>query len=83
MQPITPTQIRLILEVTDSLGLHREAIVIPLAREGNGHLERTAGSKIQIIAPEGEAFDSWLSALTGQIGRLDLNGILRADDGED
>lgn len=83
MQPITPSQIRRILEVTDALGIHREAITIPLAREGAGRLERIAGPRIQITAPEGNGFDSWLSALTGQISGLDLDGILRADEEEE
>ena len=83
MQPITPSQIRRILEVTDALDIHREAVTIPLARQGTGRLERIAGPRIQITAPEGDGFDSWLSALTGQITGLDLEGILRTDDEDD
>ncbi|MDZ4805508.1 MAG: hypothetical protein SGI90_11670 [Candidatus Eisenbacteria bacterium] len=83
MEPITPAQIRRILEVTDALCIHREAVTIPLAREGSGRLERVAGSKIQITAPEGGIFESWLAALAGQIGGLDLSGVLRTDDGEE
>ncbi|TPW16867.1 MAG: hypothetical protein FD129_594 [bacterium] len=80
MQPITPTQVRRILEVTDGLRIHREAVVIPLGRVGEGGLERTAGSKLQITAPEGSLFEPWLADLADRIAAIDLSGVLRTDD---
>ena len=78
MQPITPAQIRRILEVTDALGIHREGVVIPLAREGTGAIDRD-GEKVVITAPEGEAFESWLIGLAETLGESDLTGVPRLD----
>ena len=82
MRPITPAQVRRILEVTDALGIHREASVIPLGSEGDGGIEKIARAKIQITAPEGTDFDSWLAALAGRIQAMDLAGVQRTDDDE-
>jgi hypothetical protein len=81
MQPITPAQVRRILEVTDSLGIDREGVVIPLAREGTGAIERDA-EKIVITAPEGEAFDAWLVGLAETLSEADLSGVPRIDPDE-
>lgn len=81
MQAITPRQVQQILAVTDRLGLHREAVVIPLAREGAGSLSVTPRRKLEIVAAEGPAFDDWLTALPAAIAGLDLTGVMRA--GED
>ena len=82
MQPITPAQIRRILEITDSLGIHREAVVIPLAREGTGAIDRD-GAKLVITAPEGDAFEGWLNGLGDTLGLADLEGVLRVEPDED
>ena len=57
MKPLTPSQIRRILEVTDAAGIHREAVVIPLAGEGAGAIERIERNRIQITAPESGLLD--------------------------
>lgn len=80
MQPITPRQVQQILAVTDRLGLHREAVAIPLGREGAGSLAVTTRRKVEIVAPEGPGFEEWLAGLPGAIGRLDLTGVMRADE---
>ena len=80
MEPITPRQVQQILAVTDRLGLHREAVVIPLGREGAGGLVVTPRRKLEITAPEGPGFEEWLARLPDQVARLDLAGVLRADD---
>jgi hypothetical protein len=82
MIPITPTQIRRILEVTDGLGIHREAITIPLAREGPGAVA-VRGRKIEITAPADVPFDAWLEHLPQVIETLDLSNIQRIDPDED
>lgn len=80
MQPITPRQVQQILAATDRLGLHREAVIIPLGREGGGRLTVTPRGKLEIVAPEGPGFDDWLAGLPAAIGRLDLTGVLRTDE---
>jgi len=82
MKPITPAEIRRILETTDSLGLHRESIVVPLAKEGAGLVRLISRGRIEITAPADVSVEEWLEDLPGQIGRLDLAGVRRVDSGE-
>jgi len=71
------TEILRILAVTDALGLHREAIVIPLYNSGTGGL-RLRGAKLEITAP-GDGFEAWLAALPGALGAFpDLPKVRRA-----
>ena len=79
---MTPALVRRILEITDRLGLHREAVVIPLAREGAGNLVVTPRRKLEITAPEGADLEAWLAGLPARIEALDLAGVMRADDDE-
>ena len=71
MQVVGPAEIRRILEITDALSLHREAVRIPLGPEGGGR-ERIDGGILEIVAPEND-FDSWLSGLDGRLKALDLS----------
>ena len=67
-----------ILAVTDALGLHREAIVIPLWTRGAGGF-RMRGGKLEITAPEGEAaFEPWLAGLREALKAFGLDGVRRA-----
>ena len=71
------TEILRILAVTDALGLHREAIVIPLYNSGTGGL-RLRGAKLEITAP-GDGFEAWLAALPGALQAfVDLPKVRRA-----
>lgn len=83
MIPIKPFEIRDILAVTDRLGLHREAIVIPLAREGAGALALRNGGKIEITAPAEGDWGAWLEALPEALGALDLSRVQRVDPDEE
>jgi hypothetical protein len=80
MQPIRPAEVRRILEVTDALGIHRESVVIPLAREAEGGVRRVPGPKLEITAPEGEGFDAWLAGLPIVLAGVDRTGLLTIDD---
>lgn len=80
MIPLSASEIRRLLEVTDGLGLHREAVVIPLAREGAGDVQ-AAGGKLVLAAPAA-GLEAWLAALPQLIARLDLSGIKRSDPDE-
>ena len=67
-----------ILAVTDALGLHREAIVIPLWTRASGGF-RMRGSKLEITAPEGDAaFEPWLTALPDALRDFGLDAVRRA-----
>jgi hypothetical protein len=73
-----PKEIMRILAVTDALGLHREAVVIPLYNSGTGGL-RLRGAKLEITAP-GDGFEAWLAALPDALRAFpDLPKVRRAD----
>lgn len=77
MAPISPADIRRVLEVTDRLGLHREAVVIPLGREGEGDI-RMEGKRLILTAPAAD-LDDWLDKLPTRIAGLELAGLQRSD----
>ena len=74
------TEILRILGVTDALGLHREAVVIPLYNSGTGGF-RLRGAKLEITAPgDGADFEAWLAALPAALRAFpDLPKVRRAD----
>ncbi len=78
MKGLTPPEIMQILEVTDGLGLHREAVKIPLMCVAEGSAQ-IVGTRLQIIAPETTPFDDWLSSLSEQLSGLDLSGLMQAE----
>jgi hypothetical protein len=79
MNVVTPEQMGKILAVTDSLSIHREAVVVPLGPEGLGNV-RLVNNKIEVTAPEQGDFDTWLGALPDAIANLDLTHVRRAED---
>lgn len=81
MIPISQNQIRLLLEVTDRLGIHREGVVIPLACSGDGEL-RIEGRRLVLEAPE-RGFEAWVAGLPERILSLDLGTVPRSDAAED
>ena len=79
MIPIKPAEIRLILETTDRLGIHREAVVVPLAREGSGQVALVAGSKVEITAPADLPVSEWLSRLPELVASLDISRVKKIE----
>jgi hypothetical protein len=55
--------IRRILEVTDSLGLNREWVEIPLSPESPGVVRRLTNGKLEIIVDADQPFEDWLQSL--------------------
>lgn len=78
MIPIAPAEIRAILEVTDGLLIHRESVIIPLGREGEGSFRFIPPSKLEITAPELD-FSGWLAELPGALNSLELAGLKRVE----
>lgn len=78
LQPLAPGDIRRILAVTDELGLHRESIRVPLGRRDAGSVRVTEAGQVEIVAPEGGAFEAWLAALPKTLQALDLSRVRRA-----
>jgi hypothetical protein len=60
-------QISRILELTDSLGLNREWVEIPLAPERPGIVRRLPNGKLEIIVDADRPFEEWLATLAKQI----------------
>lgn len=60
-------QISRILELTDSLGLDREWVEIPLSPERPGLVRRLSNGKLEIIVDADRPFDEWLTSLPTQI----------------
>ncbi len=60
-------QISRILELTDSLGLNREWVEIPLSPERPGLVRRLSNGKLEIVVDADRPFDDWLGGLPAQI----------------
>jgi hypothetical protein len=56
-------EIDAILEVTDRLGIHREAITIPLGPATPGRVRRGPAGKIEIVVDAERPFEEWLRTL--------------------
>jgi len=56
-----------ILGVTDSLGLNREWVEIPLSPESPGVVRRLTNGKLEIIVDADQPFDDWLETLPQHI----------------
>jgi hypothetical protein len=67
-----------ILAVTDALGFHREAVVVPLWTKGKGEIRIARGSKLEISAPAEGDFEAWLAALPAALKAMDLSAVRRA-----
>ena len=67
LQVVSFAQISRILELTDSLGLNREWVEIPLSPESPGVVRRLTNGKLEIIVDADRPFDEWLGALPQSI----------------
>jgi hypothetical protein len=56
-----------ILGVTDSLGLDREWIEIPLSPESPGVVRRLSNGKLEIVVDADQPFEDWLGSLPKHI----------------
>jgi hypothetical protein len=69
LQAVTIVEINRIFEITDRLGIHRESVVIPLARRHPGRVRRLPNGKIEIVVEEEGAFEEWLAGLEAELRR--------------
>jgi hypothetical protein len=56
------SEINKIFAVTDTLGIHREQLVIPLGT-GRGRVRRLPSGKLEIVVDAETPFDEWLKGL--------------------
>jgi hypothetical protein len=67
LQRVSFAQISRILEITDSLGLNREWVEIPLSPESPGLVRHLANGKLEIIVAADQPFEDWLELLPAHI----------------
>jgi hypothetical protein len=70
VQVVSFKQISQILELTDSLGLNREWVEIPLSPEGGGIVRTLSNGKLEIVVAADQPFETWLARLKDEIGRV-------------
>jgi hypothetical protein len=63
-------EINQIFAVTDRLGIHREAIEIPLSPESPGRVTRTPAGKFQIVVDAEVPLAEWVHTLEADLTRL-------------
>lgn len=67
LQVVSFAHISRILELTDSLGLNREWVEIPLSPEQPGFVRRLGNGKLEIVVDADRPFEEWLHSLPRQI----------------
>lgn len=70
IKALTLKEIERIFEVTDALGISREALVIPLRTEQPGRMRQIAGGKLEIVVDRDADFNLWLAGLESRIRSL-------------
>jgi len=67
LQIVRMNEITHIFAVTDRLGIHREAIEIPLGPETPGSVSRTAAGKFKIVVDAEIALTDWLRTMEAEL----------------
>ena len=70
MKAIALKEIERIFEITDALGISREALVIPLRTDSPGRVRPIAGGKVEIVVDGDADFNEWLNGLEVQLRPL-------------
>ncbi len=63
-------EINQVFAVTDRLGIHREAIEIPLSPEHPGRVTRTAAGKFLIVVDADVPMAEWVRTLEAELTKL-------------
>ena len=67
LQAVTLKEILAVFEVTDALGISREALVIPLAPGQPGRVRRLPSGKLEIVIDAETPLSEWLQILPALI----------------
>lgn len=63
LEVVTMKEIDAIFEVTDALGIHREAIVIPLGPATPGRVRKLPSGKFEIVVDAQAPIEEWVKEL--------------------
>jgi hypothetical protein len=63
LEVVTMKEIDAIFEVTDALGIHREALVIPLGPATPGRVRKLPSGKFEIIVDGQTPIEEWVKEL--------------------
>ena len=69
-KPLGMKEIERVLAVVDRLGVHREAVVIPLRPASPGSVKRLPNGKFEIVVDADVPLDDWLPELERRLGEL-------------
>jgi hypothetical protein len=75
MNALRPDEVLKILEITDSLNIPRESVVISLKTEENGSVTILPDGCLRIVSPGTEQFTGWLEQLPSELKRMDLSKV--------
>jgi hypothetical protein len=70
LQVVRMNEINQVFAVTDRLGIHREAIEIPLSPESPGRVTRTATGKFLIVVDAEVPLAVWVHTLEAELTKL-------------
>jgi hypothetical protein len=70
VKALTLKEIERIFEITDALGISREALVIPLRTESPGRLTLAKNGKLEIVVDRDTEFEEWLKRFGPAIREL-------------
>jgi hypothetical protein len=78
MNILSESQVRKVYELTGSLLLNPDWVVVPLVGTPQGMEMLMPDGKVLIRPASGDAFDAWFSGLKTRLEALDLSRALRA-----
>ena len=78
MDVLSEAQVRKVYELTDSLMLNRDWVVVPLVGSPRGVEMLMPDGKILIRPAGADGFDAWFTGLKTRLESLDLSRALRA-----
>ena len=70
LEVVTMKEIDAIFAVTDALGIHREALVIPLGPATPGRVRKLPSGKFEIVVDAQTPIEAWVKELTRLIAAV-------------
>lgn len=67
LQEVTFKEIQRIFEITDAMGLSREALMIPLGPRHPGRVRKMPNGRFEIVVDSEADFDEWLRGLEAEL----------------